>query len=419
MKRKTKSMGALVLVLFMLVSVIGGTGFALDATQDAGFETAEAAAVRALTEDFFEKKQQNFVSEKEISLAEFYAPAVRNTLAEKTSSKLFQFEKIVRQSIDADVSRENFEVTINKVKVDGNTAAVTAYENYTYILDSAEDGIVSSRGITYNISLSKHENEWKIDRIKTNNELEGLVEGVADVTTLFVADSAVTPVADPTIEAEHIRAEEQKRQNESQSARGVISRTFHWYSGVQALTYALEYSNSSHSNYDTEPYNDLFDQHNPKDCQNFVSQCVWAGLYGTNTAAAIEAKSLPMIKTAGREWWSTSSEACSNGTWTSIGSFKSYIEDGGADKDGLVGATGKAGSMANGCAGDMVHIRDSDGVWYHTYIIVQATGTSGSRTNANYYVCAHSANRRNETLQSILGAGQSNLRLLTISGSYY
>lgn len=416
MKRKMWSMCALVLVLMMLVSFPGVTGAALGITET---DTMETVSIRMLTEDFFEKKQQNFVSKENISLAEFYTPTMRTVLEKETSSKLFQFEKMVRQDIAADVVNENFEVTINKIDVEGNKAIVTAYENYTYILKSAPDGVVSSRGITYNILLSKQGNEWKIERINTDNELEKLVEPVDDVSTLFSAEIMTTPVADPTIEAEHNRAKELKRQSEEQSVRSTKSRTFHWYSGVQALTYALAYSNSSHSNYDTAPYNNLFDEHNPNDCQNFVSQCVWAGLYGTNTATAIEAKDLPMIQTAGREWWSTSSAVSSNYTWTSIGNFKSYVEAGGADKDGLVGATGAAGNMGNGYAGDMVHIRNSSGEWYHTYIIVQATGTSGSRTNGNYYVCAHTANRRNETLQSFLGSGQSNLRLLTVSGSYY
>lgn len=419
MKRKMWSMCALMLVLMMLVSSMGVTGAALGDEHITETDTLETVSIRMLTEDFFEKKQQNFVSEKNISLAEFYTPTMRTVLDEETSSKLFQFEKMVRQDIADDVVNENFEVTINKVDVEGSKAIVTAYENYTYILKSAPDGVVSSRGITYNILLSKQGNEWKIEQINTDNELEKLVEPVDEVSTLFSAEIKAEPVADPTIEAEHNRAKELKRQSEEQSVRSTNSRTFHWYSGVQALTYALEYSNSSHSNYDTAPYNDLFAEHNPNDCQNFVSQCVWAGLYGTNTAAAIEAKDFPMIKTAGREWWSTSSAVSSNYTWTSIGNFKSYVEAGGEDKDGLVGATGAAGNMGNGYAGDMVHIRNSSGSWYHTYIIVQATGTSGSRTNANYYVCAHSANRRNETLQSILGSGQSNLRLLTVSGSYY
>lgn len=65
-----------------------------------------------------------------------------------------------------------------------------------------------------------------------------------------------------------------------------------------------------------------------------------------------------------------------------------------------------------GITGAALGIKETD-------TIVQATGTSGSRTNGNYYVCAHTANRRNETLQSFLGSGQSNLRLLTVSGSYY
>ena len=65
MKRKMWSMCALVLVLMMLVSFPGVTGAALGITET---DTMETVSIRMLTEDFFEKKQQNFVSKENISL---------------------------------------------------------------------------------------------------------------------------------------------------------------------------------------------------------------------------------------------------------------------------------------------------------------------------------------------------------------
>lgn len=97
---------------------------------------------------------------------------------------------------------------------------------------------------------------------------------------------------------------------------------------------------------------------------------------------------------------------CSNGSWTTISGFSSYVKNGGEGTIGLVGAVGNTGKIANGYAGDMIHLRKSSG-WYHTYIIVKATGTSGSRTNKDYYICAHTTNRLNETLQSFLGSSQN------------
>ena len=58
-------MCALVLVLMMLVSFPGVTGAALGITET---DTMETVSIRMLTEDFFEKKQQNFVSKENIKM---------------------------------------------------------------------------------------------------------------------------------------------------------------------------------------------------------------------------------------------------------------------------------------------------------------------------------------------------------------
>lgn len=372
--------------------------------------------IEQLLNNFFETKQMNFVSSENISMVDFFTPSVREELETESFYKLFQFEKQVRQENAPDILNETFDVDVNDIAVDNDMAEVTAYEYYEYELTYA-DGEKSSRGTTYAIECEKVNGEWKINNISTDNELEQLVADIDSVPALFEenAEENNTPVSDPDIERAHEQAERLKEEAE-QETRATDAYTFHSYSGVQALTYALDYSNSTDDLYDTSAYNDLFKPYNPNDCQNFVSQCVWAGLYGENTEEAIDGKELPMITASGREWWATSSAKCSNGTWTSISAFSTYVKDGGEGTIGLVGAVGDAGKIANGYAGDMIHIKNSGG-WYHTYIIVQATGTSGSRTNKDYYICAHTTNRRNETLQSFLGSSQSNLRLLTVTGS--
>lgn len=381
--------------------------------------SSDTEELQTMINNFFEAKEENFVSGENTSMAEFFTPSVNGSLETKTFSKLFQFEKQVRSENDSDIINETFSVTINDVSICDDTAEVSAYEYYEYELVYA-DGEKSSRGTNFIITCEKVNGEWKINNISTDNELEQLVEDIDSVPAAFGENEEENniPISDPDIERAHEQAAQLKEEAEVLGIMAADSYTFHWYSGLQALTYALTYSNSSSNLYDTSSYNDLFRSYNPNDCQNFVSQCVWAGLYGENAENAIEYTHLPMITESGREWWATSSEACSNGTWTTISGFSSYVENGGEGTIGLVGAVGAAGQIANGYAGDMIHIRNSDG-WYHTYIVVEATGTSGSRTNENYYICAHTTNRRNETLKSFLGTSQSNLRLLTVSGSYY
>lgn len=115
--------------------------------------TTDEIKVKQLIEDFFEVKQQNFVSSSEIALDSFYAPEILSILSTKTSTKLFEFEKIVRQEISLDILWEKFNVSINDIVIDQNDATVTAYEHYEYLLSYAQ-GVVSSRGVTYTISCN-------------------------------------------------------------------------------------------------------------------------------------------------------------------------------------------------------------------------------------------------------------------------
>ena len=126
-----------------------------------------------------------------------------------------------------------------------------------------------------------------------------------------------------------------------------------------------------------------------------------------------------MVTVSGREWWATSSTTHTSWRWTGVDEFAAYVDDGGYQIAGLFGAVGSRGAVANGDPGDIIHLyRTSDGQWYHSMFIVDVTGTSGYRTNADYYVCAHTSNRRNETMESILGSSYTDYRLVTISGSY-
>ena len=119
-----------------------------------------------------------------LSLNNFFTTYTRETLTTKTFYKLFLFEKQVRLENDPDILNETFDVEINDIAVDNNSAKVTAYEYYEYELSYA-DGEKSSRGTTYAIELERENGEWRINNISTNSELEELVEDAPDVQMLF------------------------------------------------------------------------------------------------------------------------------------------------------------------------------------------------------------------------------------------
>ena len=167
-------------------------------------KSSDNSEIEQVLNDFFETKEMNFASSEDISLNNFFTTYTRETLTTKTFYKLFLFEKQVRLENDPDILNETFDVEINDIAVDNNSAKVTAYEYYEYELSYA-DGEKSSRGTTYAIELERENGEWRINNISTNSELEELVEDAPDVQMLFEDES--TPVSNPDIERAHQQAE--------------------------------------------------------------------------------------------------------------------------------------------------------------------------------------------------------------------
>lgn len=374
-----------------------------------------------LTRLFFEAKQENFLSETTNNDLTLFYTSKRTTdsINSDASSKLFKFEKAIRWNSSHERVYEEFDVTISDVTVNGETASVTAYEYLEYVLADYKD-TVSSRGITYYIDFVKDGREWKISSITTDNELEYLVSGYSDVETLIdlACTDEWTPVASAEIEAAH-----QEVTEELAPMSTAVEYPRRTYSPLTAINYAKRYTSSDHSNSTTTNYNPEFPYFNPNDCQNFVSQCIWAGLGGTG--AFLEE---PMIsETSNRDWYCYYETATgepykvSTATWTSIGYFTNYVAAGNSTKPGLYGAVGETGAIANCYAGDALQICRSASAedYYHTYLIVKATYTNGVRTNDDLWVCAHTSNRNNELLSEIIGSSQSKLRAVAISGSYW
>ena len=73
-----------------------------------------------------------------VSISNFFTTYTRETLTTKTFYKLFLFEKQVRLENDPDILNETFDVEINDIAVDNNSAKVTAYEYYEYELSYAD-----------------------------------------------------------------------------------------------------------------------------------------------------------------------------------------------------------------------------------------------------------------------------------------
>ena len=383
-----------VLVSILIIVLMTSTAFAGDFYSTKNMDKNE---IEGVTNSFFTEKEQLFLSNSDFNITKYYSAIEAKNIKKDSSVKLFEYEKQMRDDNSADISNEKFEYTINSITITGDKATAKCYEQYEYTYKN--DPVRSSRGIEYQITFVKKDNKWEIVDIITNNELERLVAQTGDVSGKYIFDFDID--------------EEVEEESKDFASTTAVNGTTHEYNRSAAAQYALDYSASSDG---TDAYNSKF-PHFDAYCQNFVSQCVWFGLGGTNTTTAISNKNKPMMTTTGRGWFCTKSGH--SASWTVVGDFRNYVVPEADGEDGIYGVRYLKGKIANAQKGDVVQICDSNGTWYHSYIISSVTGTYGSRTLSNINICAHTSNRRNENLANVIGASSTNFRLIRISGTRY
>ena len=244
------------------------------------------------------------------------------------------------------------------------------YVPYTFVLSSAADGCRI---------VSVHTDDT-IDSIIATTPVEEHLAKLAESyqRTLESLRSGVS--LDPEmdrIEAEHMEAERM----------AVAAGTSIAYDRDAAVAYAESHYNS---------YNRGFQDRSPADCQNFASQCVWAGYGGTTPPANTDAISDPMVYyyngSSARNWYGTAGDASES--WVRCSAFKNYIATCNASKKGPVGWVYDRTSTCLRYAqpGDIIYIyyRDNtDGLPDHAYVVVSTENAYGSNNVNTIYVSAH------------------------------
>lgn len=375
----------LTLVLIMTMSV---TAFAENVSITKETDQKEIAGI---ANSFFMEKEDAFLSDGNLKIAEYYSTNDVKNIKNDSSFHLFEYEKQMRDDNYLNISDEKFEYTINSITITDGKAIVKCYEYYEYTYKN--DSERSSRGTEYQLTLEKKDNKWEIVDVTSNNELENLFKETDNVSVELQFDFDI-------------------EDESNDAAITATSETTHEYDRTAAAQYALDYSSSSDG---TGAYNTNFPS-SKADCQNFVSQCIWAGLGGTNTATAISKKNKPMITDADRAWYCTQSGH--SATWTVVGTFRDYIAKEADNKVGLYGVRYAKNTIAKAQKGDVVQIT-INGKWAHSYIINKVTGTYGSRTLNDIYICAHTTNRNNENGALLIDLDKMDFRLIRISGTRY
>lgn len=359
----------------------------------ARFSTNDSDQIRGVCQAFLAINRASVRSEYYDSTSLVSTEALHSTTIQYRLSEYTALETIHEQAeiLWDDLEYSNFNCTIT-----GNTATASIVETYRYY---ALDGFdtESYRMREYFFAFGKENGNWLISDVTTNDPWETAED--FDYAPIVVVQEQLAIATDivPISEAE---AYEQRFSVVDEAAAASTS-LYRWtYNVNNAVSYAQKYYNAT----TTDDLHPLF-SYLSADCQNFASQCVWAGLV-SNYATATSLDVAPAISstylgtTNAPNIWSPRSTSTYysyykwNYSWTSTRGFIKMMLTCDPNREGPWGGV-HFGTLAHAAAGDVL-AWDEDGApsestTDHAMFVTQANGTMGQRTMSNLFIAAHNS----------------------------
>ena len=281
--------------------------------------------------------------------------------------------------------------------IEDTSASVALYSRISFKYD--EDGETAVCGDNYSVQFALIEGDWCIANVEAEEiTAYGMTKDEFDceeaVTQFYASqtdnelsvNSSYGPIVDTSQETA-----------ETTATGSVIFRRL--YNKENAVAYAYTYTTDSYNsvangnNYSFLNSNFYNFSELGGNCQNFVSQCVWAGLYGNNKLSYINSYAFPMdTEGTGRlKWFCDKSGYDGDGVWANVNLFYPYVCNSSLESEpnGLRATTYSISTEENftkvvgapsSLIGAVLHVStDGDGeADDHAVIITGATGTDYS-----------------------------------------
>lgn len=390
----------------------------------------------------------------------------------KTIEDIAAFTKYYREA--SGITRENFNVeyTFDDIRIDAAYATLTAKEHisfhYTHIPEFKE---LTELINTYWLELANIEGDWVVvkmtsDSIFTPEEIENGIdlEGAMALVSkdlkqmgkcrnISIAKDELImnevpfeteePVEVDLIEmteedkAEWERVMEDTYQAQKISPEGTIVPTANYtvnrvisYDKNAAIQYAKTYWGEGVINgfnwRNEEVFHEYGQYENQGDCQNFASQCIYAGLGGSNAVTAVKNKLRPAVPgTFDTGWYgSPNYTGCSKG-WFRTSGFQSYSESVVANKSAILMSTPRTfipttstkpsidigSNYKSALLGSLVHVYGNNTQLGHAIFITSVNGDSWSQV----LYTAHSPSQLNASVLDFVGPNKK-MMVFTITG---
>lgn len=331
-----------------------------------------------------------------------------------------EYKRALNEAMGWEITSDNISFDNFTIDVSGSQASASVVEDYTYYITDGFDS-ESFRRREYSFELQNGANGWEIVSVKTNDpweEEDGFSYDVVDVES-HIAEVLTVP---QTLDSGDVLDEEDL----AVPAATTLNR---WtYSTSDAVDYAVDHYK------DNKNGDSIFGFTTGNNCQNFASQCVWAGLGGSGSStSARPAVSTSVAGSDGPNVWQrnvatkcySSSTYWLNWTWDTVRGFANMMVESDPDREGPCGNTQYSGKFRYAAVGNVLSV-DWDGnpsrdTLDHAMFVTEVSGTSGSRTTSQVKVAAHTnpTNSAYETVANYTGMPASAFARVVIYRGYY
>ena len=276
----------------------------------------------------------------------------------------------------------SYSPTVVSTVVSNDSAAVQIYTAISFKYDT--NGETSFFGDNYIVYLGEIQNEWVILDVYSE---ELAAYGLTDMRVTY---------SDRIAEFDQLLAMSNNAPSDDTSILSQATSTTTYdraYNANNAIAYAYTYTTTAHndvsSGNNTAFLNENFGNYSDigGNCQNFTSQCVWAGFGGNDDEAYVESNAFPM----NNSWYESDGNAHS-GAWTATDNFYDYVSSNSCEMLTVRGFVDGSFSYISAATlpGAVLHVNPKNGGYGHAVLITKATGQSLSEIE----ICGNSPMRK-------------------------
>lgn len=298
-----------------------------------------------------------------------------------------EFLKYTRSAQNITRTDFNMDISIINTYINNDSAYVHLYTYVTYYYTG--DPEQAAAGDNYVVYFAKLNGEWIIADVYAE-EIEA--NGYSDILTSI---DTRTGLFDIWLESDTLLSNDdpiytvsiEPSNGTEITPQAITTQYDKTYNQANAVAYANTYATANY----TAATGNVSSYMNPYffdfstlggNCQNFVSQCIWAGFGGNDAASAISRNQFPMNTS-----WYCESNGDHSGSFTATSYFRNYINGEGSysgQSPALIasdyeidvdGATAFTGFTSSQLLGAVLHVNSTLG---HAIIITSATGNTFS-----------------------------------------